>query len=331
MKQESNINEEPGVKEISNINEEQGIKDISNMKEESDRNFQASGVGLWTENYKLSIQSRGAWWRLLMIFGIIPSLMFFYWLERNCRYSPINDEIILLSVRNFYDPIVVLKCLHNIRYFILFCFLHSLLARAPMKNLIQGFIPPQAIRAFYMILTGITLFFVTISWQHTELYVWQLRISHPILINLASLGIFWSLHFYIFMRISRWALPEMLGFTQLDMQAKDVALYDDRSPVFEKEGIFRWVRHPTYTLMLAMIFVTPILSLDRLWLTVMMCIYFAIAIPLQEKALVQRFGESYIKYKANTPALIPNLPHVVNEVKNSVVSMYRKIHKAKKS
>jgi len=285
-----------------------------------------SQVDIWTDTYKLSPQSKKAWSRILIVFGIIPSLvLFFYWVERNCKYSPFLTETTPISIKHLVDLEVIKQCLWNARYFVIFCFVHSLAARTPVKILLEGFIPPQTTRATYVIQTGILLFLTTMYWHHTGIYVWSWNTAHPFLTNLISMLVFWTLHIYVFTKISRWSFPEMLGFTQLNMQVKDLERYDSRPPNFETEGIFSWVRHPAYTLIIAMMLVTPILSLDRLWLAVMTSVYCIVAIPFQERALVQHFGIDYIKYQASTPALIPHLPKVVTEVRSSMT--YKKIHK----
>lgn len=77
---------------------------------------------------------------------------------------------------------------------------------------------------------------------------------------------------------------------------------------FVKSGPFRWVRHPTY---LSMIF--ELLGVGL----ILNAFYMLAAIPflfipvllmrvrLEELALVQKFGGSYIAYQKTTPAIIP--------------------------
>jgi len=75
-----------------------------------------------------------------------------------------------------------------------------------------------------------------------------------------------------------------------------------------REGPFRWVRHPAYFSM-----ILEILSIGLIlqsWIT-MLVVYaaflptLAARIRIEEKALIEKFGDAYIQFKRTTPALIP--------------------------
>jgi protein-S-isoprenylcysteine O-methyltransferase Ste14 len=77
-----------------------------------------------------------------------------------------------------------------------------------------------------------------------------------------------------------------------------------------KEGPFRWVRHPAYSSMILEILSVALLL--RSWWTA--ALVYAVFLPtlvarirIEEKALIEKFGESYIEFKRTTPALIPRL------------------------
>jgi protein-S-isoprenylcysteine O-methyltransferase Ste14 len=76
-----------------------------------------------------------------------------------------------------------------------------------------------------------------------------------------------------------------------------------------REGPFRWVRHPAYSSMILEIL--SIALLLRGWHTTI--IVFAAFIPtllarirIEERALIEKFGQSYVDFKKATPALVPN-------------------------
>jgi protein-S-isoprenylcysteine O-methyltransferase Ste14 len=99
---------------------------------------------------------------------------------------------------------------------------------------------------------------------------------------IAALGRFWSLH---------------------------VEIRDTHELV--REGPFRWVRHPAYSSMILEILSIGLL-LQSWHVTV---IAFAAFIPtlltrirIEERALIEKFGDSYLDFKRTTPALIPRVP-----------------------
>src|SRR5690606_15312112 len=96
---------------------------------------------------------------------------------------------------------------------------------------------------------------------------------------IAALGRFWSLH---------------------------VEMREEHQLV--KDGPFRWVRHPTYLSMffelLAMVFILN--SYYALILVVAVFIpALIVRIRLEEKELINKFGDSYLDYMKSTPAVFP--------------------------
>lgn len=76
---------------------------------------------------------------------------------------------------------------------------------------------------------------------------------------------------------------------------------------FKTDGLLKSVRHPLYSgsilLILGYFLFNP--KLSTLISTVMLILYFIIGIQFEEKKLIKTFGEKYLKYKKETPMLIP--------------------------
>jgi len=77
-----------------------------------------------------------------------------------------------------------------------------------------------------------------------------------------------------------------------------------------REGPFRWVRHPAYSSMILEILSIALLTGSR-WTALAV---FAAFLPtllarirIEEKALIEKFGQSYLEFKRTTPALVPRL------------------------
>lgn len=74
-------------------------------------------------------------------------------------------------------------------------------------------------------------------------------------------------------------------------------------------GLQKHVRHPLYSGTLLLVtgyfLFHPLLSNLMVWLA--MCIYIPIGIIWEEKKLITAYGEAYLRYKRNTPAIFPNL------------------------
>jgi len=84
----------------------------------------------------------------------------------------------------------------------------------------------------------------------------------------------------------------------------------DEKPKLESDGIHAYVRHPLYLGTLATLWSIflffPLLS--NLLACLAITVYTLIGIHLEEKKLLEVFGEEYAVYRRCTPMLIPNFP-----------------------
>jgi protein-S-isoprenylcysteine O-methyltransferase Ste14 len=88
----------------------------------------------------------------------------------------------------------------------------------------------------------------------------------------------------------------------------DVAITKDHRLV--KEGIYRWIRHPSYIgsllsfLGLGLCFSS---YLSTIVIFVPICCAFLFRIRVEERALAEAFGDEYTQYRASTKRLIPGI------------------------
>ena len=79
------------------------------------------------------------------------------------------------------------------------------------------------------------------------------------------------------------------------------------NPILITNGLFRLCRHPIYLFTFLAWIITPVMSLDRLIIAIYMCVYAAIGVPIEERKLIQIFGQDYIHYQQRTPMIVPFL------------------------
>ncbi len=72
-------------------------------------------------------------------------------------------------------------------------------------------------------------------------------------------------------------------------------------------GLYRWMRHPLYAAGLALIWLTPVMTVNILALNIGLTAYILIGIHYEENKLLKEFGPAYAEYRRHTPALIPGL------------------------
>jgi methanethiol S-methyltransferase len=95
-------------------------------------------------------------------------------------------------------------------------------------------------------------------------------------------------------------LGTLSGLTQLDKS----------HPAAEKgqlttSGLYRYVRHPIYFGAILFLWTSPQLTWNGLALRAAFTLYFIIGAMVEEKKLVEEFGDDYRSYRMKTPMLIP--------------------------
>jgi protein-S-isoprenylcysteine O-methyltransferase Ste14 len=245
---------------------------------------------------------RLAWLLANLLGGVVPSALFFAWVERNCSlpYLPIEwgwPWLTLATER------VVPRTLWNAGLILAFGALHTALAQPSVHRLIERVLPPQATRSLYLVATGVSLLGVMGCWQHTGLVLWVLPWP-PIALAAVSAALYLGLFGTALWSMRRLDGAEFLGFRQLYLKRSQI----DRSegtPVLIRSGWYGRVRHPIYLLTLLAFAMGPFMTLDRATVFLASAAYLAVAIPIEERKLILLFGDAYRRYRREVPAILP--------------------------
>jgi protein-S-isoprenylcysteine O-methyltransferase Ste14 len=181
---------------------------------------------------------------------------------------------------------------------IIYCALHSLLASDWAKKLLRRQVKHyKYYRLWYTLFAFVFLVFllyyqVSMPTQHLFLVTRMLLISGGLISVSGLVLMIICIHKY-FMNLS--------GLRSL--------FIENFSNELQITGIHKYIRHPLYLGTFAFIWglflLLPYLSL--LIANGIITVYTLIGIGLEEKKLVNEFGESYSSYKASVPKLIPFL------------------------
>jgi methanethiol S-methyltransferase len=234
--------------------------------------------------------------------GLVPSLLFFAWVERNCSlpWLPIEWGWPWISLSHW--PVLP-QAVWNACLFLLFSFFHSALAQARVQQAVQKLIPLQAVRSFYLAFTGISLIVLMALWQSTGTILWSLPLPATAL-GAISFLIFWGLFLISMRMVARLDFLEFMGLRQL-YQSAEGAGRPQGTPRLIEDGIYARIRHPIYFFTLLAFAAAPFMTLDRAIVLGASALYLAIGIPIEERKLVTLFGESYVEYRKRVPAVLP--------------------------
>jgi protein-S-isoprenylcysteine O-methyltransferase Ste14 len=174
---------------------------------------------------------------------------------------------------------------------------HSGMVRRSFRQFLFRFLPDAYNRAIYSITSGIFLFLVIIFWQGTSVLLEAegiTRVLLRIVFILSIAGFVWGV--------------KALGFFD-PFGIKGLLDYGrDRKPQpasFTVRGPYQWVRHPLYLFVLVMIWSCPQLTADRLLFNILWSVWIFIGTILEERDLVEQFGDAYREYQQKVPMLFP--------------------------
>ncbi len=175
---------------------------------------------------------------------------------------------------------------------------HSGTLRAWFRVRLSSGIPRPFHPAVYAITSGAFLAGVVLLWQISPTTVWALhgpaRLVPRALSVLAITGFVWGVRsLRVFDPFGRREISAYLRGRPLP------------PPHLTLRGPYLWVRHPLYLFMVALIWATPDLSLDRLCFNVLWTAWIVAGSLLEERDLVAVFGDRYRRYQETVPMLLP--------------------------
>jgi protein-S-isoprenylcysteine O-methyltransferase Ste14 len=182
---------------------------------------------------------------------------------------------------------------------LLYCFLHSLLADPGFKKSMKGMLGKN----FRYYRLGYTIFAFA-GLLLIVLYQWNMAtvelFAGRYLMNMAGWILTIAGVFIMLICIKKYFLS-LSGVLTLFQEAAP-------SPLMTK-GLHKYVRHPLYLGTFMAIWggflLLPLLSI--LISNSIITVYTLIGIQLEEKKLIREFGDDYKKYQAHVPSLIPRL------------------------
>lgn len=177
---------------------------------------------------------------------------------------------------------------------------HSSMARPRFKAWWTRIIPAEIERSTYVLAASACL--ALLFWQWRPLpgpELWRVS-NEPLAIAwvmLAALG--WGIVFASTFMLDHF---DLFGLRQVWY-----AFRGRRYPsqAFATPGLYRAVRHPIYLGFLIAFWATSVMTLGRLIFAGGMTVYVLTAIQLEERDLMQRYGEAYRRYRARVRMLLP--------------------------
>lgn len=181
----------------------------------------------------------------------------------------------------------------------LFALQHSGMARPAFKRWLARFIPSEAERSTYVLLSSVCMALIFWFWAPLGGIVWDVSSTWAVIALHTLYFASWGLLLYTTFLINHF---DLFGLRQ-----SYYALLDKPMPAlqFVTPALYRVVRHPLYVGWLGIFWFTPTMTETHLVFAIITTLYILVGIKFEERDLEVAHPE-YAQYKRKVPALIPS-------------------------
>lgn len=198
---------------------------------------------------------------------------------------------LFLFGRTAGGPSVAGPVLFDVGLFTVFALHHSLFARTGLKRRVAAMIPPRLERALYTLVASVL--FVLVCWWWSPV---------PGLLYRIPPGWTWAAHLVFaggvivtLVSARRLDMLDLAGVRQVLPAARRSA---EPAATLLTTGMYGIVRHPIYLGWVLLMAGVAEMTMTRLVFAAVSTLYLAIAVPFEERGLIETFGPDYASYQA---------------------------------
>ncbi len=234
---------------------------------------------------------------MAFLYGLVAYFTFFATILYAIGF--VSGLVVPKTIDSGPDSSATEALLVNLLLMSLFAVQHSVMARKQFKQWWTQYVPKPVERSTYVLLASLTLVLLFWQWRPMPAIVWQTD-EPDIAVAIATLSLVgWVIVFTSTFLINHF---ELFGLHQV---ANNLTGREMPTPRFRTPLYYKFVRHPIYLGFIVAFWAAPTMTVGHLLFAAVTTAYIFVGILLEERDLIEMFGDDYRHYRKRVSMLLP--------------------------